>query len=217
MRAIAEYHVEEDDGRRRLPGRGHDALVPQSEVDHGMRSPDGELIVTQIHHGVLGPEGGQNERGLLAQGPAAVETLDQVLTFREAPGLGSRGGRDCLDAGAFPPREGYRIPCRVFEGGGGDDARLPYGAGIAAEEVDDDGLARRARDVQDPAGHRGSGGLGDEDDDARAGVDGEPLDGRLHHQAAHALVEIVTAHSDHLRKPFAESVNQARYLLEPGP
>src|SRR6266436_2390909 len=140
-----------------------------------MRSPDGELIVTQIHHGVLGPEGGQDERSLLAQGSAAVETVDQVLTLREAPRLGSRGRRDRLDPGAFAPREGHRIPCRVFERGGGDDARLLYGAGIAAEEVYDDWPARRARDVQDPAGHGGSGWLGDEDDDARAGVDGEPI------------------------------------------
>ena len=215
VRAIAEHHVEENDRRRRLPGRGHDALVPQAEVDHGMRPSNGELIVAQIDDGVLGPETGQDERSLLAQGPSTVEAVDQVLAFREAPGLGSGGRRGARGAGAFASRESYRVPCRLFEGGSDDEAGLSGDAGIAAEEVDDDRLARLARDVQDLAGHRGGGGLGDENDDARAGIVREPFDARPHHEAAHSIVEIVAAHADHLRKPFAEAIDETRYFLEP--
>src|SRR5215510_6355668 len=69
-------------------------------------------------------------------------------------------------------------------------------------------------DLEDAAGNGGGGGLGDQDDDACAGIRCQALDPRHHHDAAHPLVEIVPTHADHLRAAFREPVDQARDLLE---
>ena len=113
------------------------------------------------------------------------------------------------------PRERDGRARRVFERGGGDRAGPADGRGVAAEKVDDDGLARLAREVEDAAGDGGGGGLGDQDDDARPRVGREALDASLHHEAAHALVEVVAAHADHLRAALAEAIDEAADLLEP--
>src|SRR5499425_3830259 len=106
------------------------------------------------------------------------------------------------------------VPRGVLQRGGGGGAHLADDRGIAAEKIDDHRLSGGAGDVEDVPGHGRGGGLGDEDDDAGARVGGEPLHAGLHHDAAHAFVEIVSAHADHLREALAESIDQARHLLE---
>src|SRR5262249_18482743 len=158
------------DGGGGVLGRGDDALVAEAEVDHGMRTTHGELVVAQVDDGVLHAELGQDDGGFLGERGAAVETVQQLLASGEGPGGRPGGGGQRADGGG-PPRalaagDGDRVPRRVFQRGGGGGARLADDRGIAAEKIDDHGLSGGAGDVENVPGDGRGWGLGDEDDDA---------------------------------------------------
>src|SRR5262249_6781892 len=140
VRAVAQDHVEEDDGGGGGLGRGDDALVAKPGGEHGVRAAHGGLVVAQGDDGVVHAELGQDDGGVLGRRAAAVETVQELLASREAPGArpgrggqrGDGGGPAC----ALASSDGYRVLRGVLQRGGGGGARLADDRGIAAEKID---------------------------------------------------------------------------------
>jgi hypothetical protein len=117
--AVAEHDVEEDHRDGRVGGLLHHPLVPQPMIDHRVRAAAREHVVAQVDHGVLAavphvvdaagrvdrcvgpdpPEGfAQQQAGLVAERPAAIEAADVALAGAE---LEARGGRCRRACGGF--------------------------------------------------------------------------------------------------------------------